>query len=118
MTELVTLEERGVVAHLTLNAPHSLNALSDAMIAALKARLTQIAAADHIRVVVLKGAGKAFCAGHDLKEMQAGRAAPDQGRRRLPAGRQLRHGGRRRRHALWGERGEYRAVLLHADGRA
>lgn len=80
MTELVDLERRGVVAHLTMNAPGSLNALSDAMLAALRARFTEIGGDTTIKVVVLKGAGKAFCAGHDLKEMQAGRAAPDKGR--------------------------------------
>lgn len=80
MAELVELEKRGVIAHLTLNAPASLNALSDAMLAALKARLTDLAGDGAVRVIVLKGAGKAFCAGHDLKEMQAGRAAPDKGR--------------------------------------
>lgn len=80
MAELVELEKRGVIAHLTLNAPASLNALSDAMLAALKARLTDLGGDGAVRVIVLKGAGKAFCAGHDLKEMQAGRAAPDKGR--------------------------------------
>lgn len=67
MTELVDLERRGVVAHLTMNAPGSLNALSDAMLAALKARFTEIGGDPSTKVVVLKGAGKAFCAGHDLK---------------------------------------------------
>jgi len=80
MNELVSLEKRGFVARLTLNAPGSLNALSDAMLAALKARFLELAQDRSVKVVVLKGAGKAFCAGHDLKEMQAGRAAPDKGR--------------------------------------
>jgi enoyl-CoA hydratase/carnithine racemase len=80
MSELVELEKRGVIAQLTLNAPGSLNALSDAMLAALKARLIALASDPTARVIVLRGAGKAFCAGHDLKEMQAGRAAPDGGR--------------------------------------
>lgn len=80
MTDLVQLERRGVVAHLTMNAPGSLNALSDAMLAALKARFTELGEDGSVKVVVLKGAGKAFCAGHDLKEMQAGRQAPDKGR--------------------------------------
>lgn len=80
MTDLVELERRGVVAHLTLNSPSSLNALSDAMLAALKARFTEIAASTEIKAVVLKGAGKVFCAGHDLKEMQAGRESDDKGR--------------------------------------
>jgi enoyl-CoA hydratase/carnithine racemase len=77
--DLVEIDRRGAVAHLTLNAPSSLNALSDAMLASLKARLEEIAASD-AKVVILKGAGKAFCAGHDLKEMQLGRAGADQGR--------------------------------------
>ncbi len=80
MTEdLVLRDDIGTVARLTLNAPASLNALSDAMLAALKARLTELAADPAIRVVLLAGTGRAFCAGHDLKEMQAGRAAPDKG---------------------------------------
>ncbi|SOC09262.1 enoyl-CoA hydratase [Rhodobacter maris] len=80
MTDLVEMEKRGVIAHLTLNAPQSLNALSDAMLAALKARFDALAEDRNVKVVVLKGAGKAFCAGHDLKEMQAGRDSPDAGR--------------------------------------
>ncbi len=67
------------VAVLTLNRPQALNALSDALLAALTQRLDTIAADPAIRVVVIRGAGKAFCAGHDLREMQAGRAAADKG---------------------------------------
>ncbi|TVP72043.1 MAG: enoyl-CoA hydratase [Rhodobacteraceae bacterium] len=67
------------VARLVMNRPAKLNALSDAMLAALKAELTRIAAEPSIKVVILAGAGKAFCAGHDLSEMQAGRAADDGG---------------------------------------
>ncbi len=68
------------IAHLTLNAPTTLNALSDAMLAALAAEFTTLASDPGIRVVILKGAGKAFCAGHHLREMQAGRGGPDHGR--------------------------------------
>ena len=67
------------IATLTLNTPQSLNALSTAMIAALTDALGAVGQEPNIRVVVLKGAGKAFCAGHDLKEMQAARAAFDKG---------------------------------------
>jgi len=80
MTELLLRDDQDGVATLTLNAPGSLNALSDAMLAALASAIAALAQDQSIRVVVLKGAGKAFCAGHDLKEMQAGRAAADQGR--------------------------------------
>jgi len=71
--------DTGAVAHLTLNAPEALNALSDAMLAALKAELTRLGKDTSIRAIVLSGNGKAFCAGHDLKEMTRGRAAPDNG---------------------------------------
>ncbi len=80
MTELVSLSHDAGVTRLTMNAPGNLNALSDAMLAALKARLTDLAGDAETRVIVLSGSGKAFCAGHDLKEMQAGRQAPDGGR--------------------------------------
>jgi len=67
------------VATLTLNAPDRLNALSDAMLAALKSAFAALQDDRSIKVVVLRGTGKAFCAGHDLREMQAGRQAPDKG---------------------------------------
>ncbi|WP_255346151.1 enoyl-CoA hydratase [Thalassobium sp. R2A62] len=67
------------IAHLTLNAPERLNALSDAMLAALQDQIDTLATDRSIRVVILSGAGKAFCAGHDLKEMTAARQAPDGG---------------------------------------
>ncbi len=63
-------DERGVV-RLTLNRPNAFNSLSDGMLAALQAELDAIARDDAARVVVLAAAGKAFCAGHDLKEMRA-----------------------------------------------
>lgn len=70
--DLVRLDRdpRGVVT-LTLNRPASFNALSEAMLDALKARLDALAPDPAVRVVVLAAAGKAFCAGHDLKEMRA-----------------------------------------------
>jgi enoyl-CoA hydratase/carnithine racemase len=75
------LERRvtGAVAHLNLNAPERLNALSDDMIAALQSAFDDIAADKSLRVVVISAAGKAFCAGHDLKEMTAARQAEDGG---------------------------------------
>ncbi|MFY0597239.1 MAG: enoyl-CoA hydratase [Cognatishimia sp.] len=68
------------IARLTLNAPERLNSLSDEMMAALQAELEAIAKDASIRAVILSGAGKAFCAGHDLKQMTAGRAAEDGGK--------------------------------------
>ena len=63
-------DSRGVRT-LTLNRPQSFNALSEAMLAALQEELDAIAADESVRVVVLAAEGKAFCAGHDLKEMRA-----------------------------------------------
>lgn len=71
--------DRGAVAQLCMQAPERLNALSDAMLAALQQSFDEIAEDRSIRAVVLSGSGKAFCAGHDLKEMQAARQAPDKG---------------------------------------
>ena len=56
---------------LTLNRPHAFNALSEAMLAGLQRELDAIAQDESVRVVVLAAQGKAFCAGHDLKEMRA-----------------------------------------------
>lgn len=69
----------GGIATLTLNAPASLNALSDAMLTALQDAFSSLAIDRTARVVILRANGKAFCAGHDLKEMQAARTAPDKG---------------------------------------
>lgn len=77
--EILTRSDDAGVAILTLNAPASLNALSDAMIAALVAQFQALATDRQTRVVILRGAGRAFCAGHDLREMQAARANPDKG---------------------------------------
>jgi enoyl-CoA hydratase/carnithine racemase len=63
-------DERGVVT-LTLNRPHAFNALSEIMLAALRREFDAIAEDESVRVVVLAAEGKAFCAGHDLKEMRA-----------------------------------------------
>ncbi|MGL4311249.1 MAG: enoyl-CoA hydratase [Paracoccaceae bacterium] len=81
MSEQVLLrEDRGSIATLTMNRPAALNALSDAMLAALSDGFAALREDSSIRVVILRGAGKAFCAGHDLREMQAGRGAGDGGR--------------------------------------
>ena len=56
---------------LTLNRPGQFNSLSKDMLTAIQAELDAIAASESVRVVVIAGGGKAFCAGHDLKEMRA-----------------------------------------------
>lgn len=76
---LVTREDRGTITHLTLNSPGNLNALSDEMLAALQSALDMLADEPAQKVIVLKGAGRVFCAGHDLKQMQAARQSEDNG---------------------------------------
>src|SRR6184192_3688042 len=59
------------VVTLTLNRPQAFNALSQAMLGQLQRELDAIASDESVRVVVIAAEGKAFCAGHDLKEMRA-----------------------------------------------
>ncbi|HTN49415.1 MAG TPA: enoyl-CoA hydratase [Burkholderiaceae bacterium] len=63
-------DPRGVVT-LTLNRPQQFNALSEEMMAALQAEFDALARNDGARVVVIAARGKAFCPGHDLKQMKA-----------------------------------------------
>ena len=79
MTDLLLRADAGPVARLTMNAPATLNALSDEMLAALKDAFAALMTDTRIRVVILSGAGRAFCAGHDLRQMQAARSAHDGG---------------------------------------
>ncbi len=71
--EPLLLQERTAegVLTLTLNRAQAFNALSEAMLHALQSALDGVAADSSARVLVIKAAGKAFCAGHDLKEMRA-----------------------------------------------
>ena len=68
---LVLRDDRDGVATLTLNRPKARNALSMGLMAALQDALDAIHEDSSVRAVVLAGAGGAFCAGHDLKEMRA-----------------------------------------------
>jgi enoyl-CoA hydratase/carnithine racemase len=69
-----TRDERGVVT-LTLNRPQAFNALSEALLAQLQGELDALLDDEGVRVLILAAGGKAFCAGHDLREM---RSAPSQ----------------------------------------
>ena len=68
------------ILRLTLNDAAKRNALSEAMLTALGAAFAEGARDPLVRVIVLAANGPAFCAGHDLKEMTAGRAGGDRGR--------------------------------------
>ncbi|QJQ97362.1 enoyl-CoA hydratase [Halomonas sp. PGE1] len=63
--------DEGGVATLTLSRPESFNALSEAMLVALKEELGRLANDGSVRCVVIAAEGRAFCAGHDLKQMRA-----------------------------------------------
>ena len=64
-------EDLDGVVTLTLNRPAQFNALSEEMLAALQSALDDLAADESVRCVVLAASGRAFCAGHDLKQMRA-----------------------------------------------
>jgi len=80
MPEILLRDDADGITTLTLNTPDKLNALSDEMLAALQGQFDALKIDRDSRVVILRGSGKAFCAGHDLKQMQAARQAPDAGR--------------------------------------
>lgn len=68
---LIARADAGGVATLTLNRPQQFNALSSALLLELQATLDALMRDPSVRIVVLAGAGRAFCAGHDLKELNA-----------------------------------------------
>jgi enoyl-CoA hydratase/carnithine racemase len=70
--DCVLYEVTNSVARLTLNRPKAMNSMNLAIVAELDRRLTEVAADNHVRVLVVTGAGIAFCAGADLKEVLAG----------------------------------------------
>ena len=81
MSDPILIAERlGRIHRLTLNDPKRLNALSEEMLGLLQAEIDALAVDRDVRAVVIRGVEKAFCAGHDLKEMTAGRDAEDNGR--------------------------------------
>lgn len=69
--ELLLREDNNGITTLTLNRPNQFNALSGELLAAMTEVLDAIKADDSVRVVILKASGRAFCVGHDLKEMRA-----------------------------------------------
>ncbi|MDA9789561.1 enoyl-CoA hydratase [Amylibacter sp.] len=79
-TNILIREDANGVATLTMNTPKTLNALSEDMISALQGQFDDLMEDTSTRVVILRGTGKAFCAGHNLKEMTAARQAEDGGK--------------------------------------
>ena len=65
-------EKNGAIATLTLNRPHRLNAISGPMLDAIAEKLVEADRDTDVRVIVLTGAGRGFCAGLDLKDSSSG----------------------------------------------
>lgn len=70
-TSILTRQDDDGVTTLTLNRPQARNSLSQSLLRALSFTLHDIRDDDRVRVVILAGAGPAFCSGHDLKELRA-----------------------------------------------
>lgn len=66
---VVLIEREGAVATVTLNRPDSLNALNTDLLVGLRNAMQEVAADDSVHAVIITGAGRAFCAGADLKDM-------------------------------------------------
>ncbi len=71
---LVLIEDVGPVRRLTMNRPEALNALDRAVVSALSVALDEAAEDENVHVLILRGAGRAFCAGYDLNEDARGGA--------------------------------------------
>ena len=76
MTATVTLHQDGAISVVTLNRPHRLNAMNEALLRELYTLLETAQADPATQVIVLTGAGRAFCAGDDLKEFGDQAASP------------------------------------------
>ncbi len=79
-SEILLTERRGAVSILTLNRPSARNSLSLGLIAALQDAVAREGSAKDVAALIIRGAPPAFCAGHDLREMQARRQDADRGR--------------------------------------
>jgi enoyl-CoA hydratase/carnithine racemase len=77
---ILLTERRGPVSVLTLNRPSARNSLSLGLMAALQDAVAREGSAKEIAALIIRGAPPAFCAGHDLREMQARRQDADRGR--------------------------------------
>ncbi len=67
--EQILFSTEGAIAYLTLNQPQKINSLSSKMISEMIEALTAVSTDESVKVVIIRGAGKHFCAGHDMSEM-------------------------------------------------
>ena len=79
MSDILLHEVKGKSEIITFNNPNKLNVLSDEMLELLLIALEKSSSNPKTKVVIIRSIGKAFCAGHDLKEMQNARINSDEG---------------------------------------
>jgi enoyl-CoA hydratase/carnithine racemase len=75
--DTLLIDRDGPVEWLTLNRPESLNAITTQMVTELRDYFGRLAEDDSVRIVVMRGAGRAFCAGLDIKASREGDHAGD-----------------------------------------
>jgi enoyl-CoA hydratase len=76
MRMLVTRQDKDGVATLTLNRPDKLNAINIPLMVELREQIDRLAGDESVGCVVLTGAGRSFCSGHDLESIASGERAP------------------------------------------
>ena len=81
MKKILIREKKDNIEILTLNDPKKLNALSEEMLSSLEIAFEEISNDKEVKVVILRSSGRAFCAGHDLKQMQLARQSEDSGKK-------------------------------------
>jgi enoyl-CoA hydratase/carnithine racemase len=91
MSELILTRDAGAIRYLTMNRPEKLNAMNDALVSQLAAALRTAEADPEVAVIVLAGAGRAFCAGADLGGGNAtsGAAGGEASEKAAPSGHQI-----------------------------
>ncbi len=78
--DILLRDQRGPIALLTLNRPEARNALSEQLLSTLQSQIDDISASSSIKVVVITSNGPAFCAGHDIRQMESHRSDADGGK--------------------------------------
>ncbi len=91
MSELILTRDAGAIRYLTMNRPEKLNAMNDALVSQLAAALRTAEADPEVAVIVLAGAGRAFCAGADLGSGRptTGAAGGEAFEKAAPSGQQI-----------------------------
>ena len=78
--ETLVYEKAGAIATLTINRPDRMNGMTNRMVLEAGEALARVAEDREVRVLILTGAGRAFCPGADLQRVASGATAPDEHR--------------------------------------